>query len=373
MGLKPIIKWPGGKSREIKYIQDLIPKNFDRYIEPFLGGGAIFFHLNPSHSLLNDVDKNLIELYQYIKNLDPKFIKYVTKISDDWDLLIPKFAEKIQSSFFTEIKILRNSSNLSSSNKNLYSFIQKCISILNLQINSLTAVNNELFKEYLIKSLTSKSLRIIKLEKKHQIIFDNNKLLEHLQTAIKSAYYTYIRDEEASNRHEKIAQFYFIREFCYGSMFRYNKLGKFNIPYGGIDYNKKIFKSKVERLKETEIQTLFQNTNFYNLDFEDFLDKIKPTNNDLIFIDPPYDSEFKDYSQNPFSLQDQIRLANLFSSLDSKTIMIIKKTDFIQKLYTKLSNKNQNIKILNYDKTYGYNVRGRNSRHVTHLLITNFS
>ena len=44
--MKPIIKWPGGKSGEIQKIHDLIPP-FDRYIEPFFGGGALFFHLMP--------------------------------------------------------------------------------------------------------------------------------------------------------------------------------------------------------------------------------------------------------------------------------------------------------------------------------------
>jgi DNA adenine methylase len=44
--MQTLIKWPGGKTKEYKYIKDLIP-NFDRYIEPFFGGGGIFFQLQP--------------------------------------------------------------------------------------------------------------------------------------------------------------------------------------------------------------------------------------------------------------------------------------------------------------------------------------
>ena len=44
--MKPLIKWPGGKSSEINQFLTLIP-DYDRYIEPFAGGGAVFFHLNP--------------------------------------------------------------------------------------------------------------------------------------------------------------------------------------------------------------------------------------------------------------------------------------------------------------------------------------
>ena len=43
--MKPLLKWPGGKAREIDQIIDLIPE-YDRYIEPFFGGGAMFFHLH---------------------------------------------------------------------------------------------------------------------------------------------------------------------------------------------------------------------------------------------------------------------------------------------------------------------------------------
>lgn len=45
--MKPILKYRGGKSKEIPNFSSFIPKDFDTYFEPFLGGGAVFFHLAP--------------------------------------------------------------------------------------------------------------------------------------------------------------------------------------------------------------------------------------------------------------------------------------------------------------------------------------
>jgi DNA adenine methylase len=72
--VKPIIKWPGGKSGEIKNFEYLIPK-YDRYIEPFFGGGALFFHLSPQKALVNDISKSLINYYELIKNQDNQLYK----------------------------------------------------------------------------------------------------------------------------------------------------------------------------------------------------------------------------------------------------------------------------------------------------------
>jgi DNA adenine methylase len=65
--LKPLVKWSGGKHDELKYIIHHIPKDFDIYLEPFVGGGAVFFHLNPKKAVINDAHKELIHFYQSIK------------------------------------------------------------------------------------------------------------------------------------------------------------------------------------------------------------------------------------------------------------------------------------------------------------------
>jgi DNA adenine methylase len=66
--LKPIFKWCGGKKDEIKkYIQH-IPTDIDTYLEPFVGGGATFFHLNHTNNVISDVHTELIDLYQSVKD-----------------------------------------------------------------------------------------------------------------------------------------------------------------------------------------------------------------------------------------------------------------------------------------------------------------
>ena len=68
--LKPIVKWSGGKKDELPKILPHIPSNYNTYIEPFIGGGALYFHLNPNKAVINDVHKELIDFYQSIKNGD---------------------------------------------------------------------------------------------------------------------------------------------------------------------------------------------------------------------------------------------------------------------------------------------------------------
>ena len=66
--LKPIIKWSGGKKDELKHILPHIPVSYSTYLEPFIGGGAVYFHLNPEQAVINDVHKELVDFYQSIKN-----------------------------------------------------------------------------------------------------------------------------------------------------------------------------------------------------------------------------------------------------------------------------------------------------------------
>lgn len=64
--LKPLIKWSGGKADEIKMFDKYFPENFNIYIEPFIGGGAVYFHLNPRKAVISDVHSELIDLYKCI-------------------------------------------------------------------------------------------------------------------------------------------------------------------------------------------------------------------------------------------------------------------------------------------------------------------
>lgn len=63
MSLTPIIKYRGGKSKEIPHIEAHIPNFTGRYIEPFFGGGALFFHLSPQQAIINDINTKLVNFY----------------------------------------------------------------------------------------------------------------------------------------------------------------------------------------------------------------------------------------------------------------------------------------------------------------------
>ena len=66
--VKPILKWAGGKQQLLTEIQSFIPESFDRYHEPFLGGGAVFFNLEPSQGSINDRNERLINFYQQVRD-----------------------------------------------------------------------------------------------------------------------------------------------------------------------------------------------------------------------------------------------------------------------------------------------------------------
>ena len=64
--MKPILKYSGGKSKEIPFFVRYIPKKYDTYYEPFIGGGALFFHLEPKKAVINDVNEKLVGFYSYV-------------------------------------------------------------------------------------------------------------------------------------------------------------------------------------------------------------------------------------------------------------------------------------------------------------------
>lgn len=66
--MKPLVKYRGGKSKEIPHLVKHIPKFSGRYIEPFLGGGAMFFYLEPQKAIINDINSKLMAFYESVKS-----------------------------------------------------------------------------------------------------------------------------------------------------------------------------------------------------------------------------------------------------------------------------------------------------------------
>lgn len=64
----PFLKWAGGKGRLLAQYQPLFPQQYARYFEPFVGAGAVFFHLQPENAQLSDVNPELVNAYQVIRD-----------------------------------------------------------------------------------------------------------------------------------------------------------------------------------------------------------------------------------------------------------------------------------------------------------------
>ena len=68
LGARPFVKWAGGKGQLLPEIAKRLPKKFTRYCEPFIGGGALFFHLKPEIALISDVNEELTLAYQIVRD-----------------------------------------------------------------------------------------------------------------------------------------------------------------------------------------------------------------------------------------------------------------------------------------------------------------
>ena len=85
--VSPFLKWVGGKRQLIPAIMEHLPKNINNlnYYEPFIGGGALFFHLQPQNAFINDFNEELINVYNVIKNNLPELISDLKKHKNEAD------------------------------------------------------------------------------------------------------------------------------------------------------------------------------------------------------------------------------------------------------------------------------------------------
>jgi DNA adenine methylase len=371
--LLPIVKWAGGKEQELKYIHPAMPKQFTNYYEPFIGGGAVYFSINANKLFINDKSYELIDLYNTIKQEDKLFFSIMNEIIYNWELLEKIVNHNAQEFINCYLDFSANKTTELDIKNWIIEFIFKHSEEFNGMLESNFNINLENFIKELNKNLISKTKRMKKIELEKGKL-PNKDILDNIESALKSAFYMHFRhlynhiEKYNIEKSKEVAIFFFIRNFAYSGMFRYNKSGHFNVPYGGIGYNRKNLTKKLEYLQSKALIKHLEKTNINNLDFEDFFKKNKPKKDDFIFLDPPYDSEFSTYAQNEFTKADQSRLANyLMNNCEAKWMMIIKNTDFIFSLYD-----NPNINISTFDKKYMVSFQNRNDRNAKHLLIRNY-
>jgi DNA adenine methylase len=78
---KPFVKWAGGKRQIIDKLKEFVPDEFNTYFEPFIGGGALLFELSPKNAVINDSNKELMNVYECIKD-EKKFNKMCHELND---------------------------------------------------------------------------------------------------------------------------------------------------------------------------------------------------------------------------------------------------------------------------------------------------
>lgn len=232
---KPFLKWAGGKTQLLDELNTLRPKKFNKYIEPFLGGGAMFFNIRPKNAILSDSNCELINCYKIVK--------------DDVEELI----EELQH------------------------------------------YHNEETFFYSIRGIDLSTLNPV----------------------------------------QRAARFIFLNKTCFNGLYRVNKKGEFNVPFGKYK-NPTICDTK----KLRDASCALKNATIICSDYKAVLRRYSEEN-DFIFLDPPYhpigpNSDFQRYTKEFFHEEDHLELRDEFNRLvriGAKIIQTNSNSEFIKDLY----------------------------------------
>jgi DNA adenine methylase len=107
----PFLKWAGGKTQILSELEKFIPLEFNRYFEPFLGGGALFFRLTTKKNIrlrayLSDINEQLITTYKVVKDKVAKLITLLANHQKDYNKNPSEFYHELRSNVpATDIEI----------------------------------------------------------------------------------------------------------------------------------------------------------------------------------------------------------------------------------------------------------------------------
>jgi DNA adenine methylase len=362
--LTPFLKWPGGKSQELAAIARAAPPLTGRFIDPFVGGGSVLLAVPEGiEAWANDAAEDLIELYRAAAEERWAFRHAAEGVAEAWDAL--RSFEELYRALADDF--LDGSSGLAA--VAIGSRTRDLEPALALAGPGLDVV----FRTRLAKDLPAKFHRMRKIQVALDRKLSDSDLLDNVEGAVRAAFYMSIRARYNRSRlsetwsETRLADFFFLREFTYAAMFRFNSRGEFNVPYGGVSYNRKSLGDKLEILFGSAMLERLRNTTWRCGDFEAFLEEADPKGPDFLFIDPPYDSDFSDYDNLPFGGSDQERLQQVLEGSSANVMVVIKDTPMIRRLY-----RSDRWRVESADKTYMWTIKSRNDRETTHLTITNY-
>ena len=82
----PFVKWAGGKRQLLPQIKERMPEKYNKYYEPFVGGGAVIFELLPPEAVMNDINRALINTYRKIAEVPEQFLEQVRQLDESaWE------------------------------------------------------------------------------------------------------------------------------------------------------------------------------------------------------------------------------------------------------------------------------------------------
>lgn len=358
--MNPVVKWTGGKRGEIPHLKPHYPPAFSRIVEPFAGGAAVAWDLDGMPAIINDVNQDLIRFYRTLKDPSARqkchqALAIISARRQHLHAWVSELSEDQVRAFFigTSEWVARHHVDLTS---------PPTLPVLDAPFEAMVRKHGK-----------SKVGRIIKIEGARGEEFPLIGLRQHLETALQSAWYEVLR--QVYNHQTELddawhaAAWWSVRVLCYSSMFRFNKAGLFNVPYGGISYNDRDFGTSFDGLFGSRRVAEMDRFTVESLDFQALFEKYEGfKSSDFVFVDPPYDSTFSQYNvEGDFTAADQTRLRDTLEGSSAKWMIVIKRTEFIERLYAGRDNH-----CYVFDKNYAVNFRNRHDRGVQHLVATNY-
>jgi DNA adenine methylase len=274
--LRPFIKWVGGKRQLLSAIDELVPEHYNRYFEPFLGGGALLLHLQPKDAVINDFNSELINAWEQVRD-DTSALQHI-----------------------------------------------------------LTQHQENNSKEYYL------DLRLADRDGRIDGFTDT----------------------------ERAARFIYMIKVGFNGLWRENKAGQNNVPYGKYKnptINDPIIPEVAKYLNEAKIKMM---TGDYHLALK------SAKRGDFVYLDSPYDvvsstASFTGYTADGFSHDDQSELARVYADLTKKGVMVLASnsdTDFVNDIYGNI----EGVTLHKVSARRSINSNAKKRGPVGEVLITNY-
>ncbi len=264
--VRPFLKWAGGKSRLLPELRRCTPRNFSRYFEPFLGGGAMFFDLVPRSALLGDANPELIRCFKVVAERPEELIQHLEKL----------------------------------------------------------VVTEEEF--YTMRAMPPENLDDV----------------------------------------SRAGRFIYLNKTCYNGLYRVNKRGLFNTPYGRQD-GIPLFQAQNIRAASRALQ----GAQLICCDYKILLEKARKS--DFVYVDPPYMpigkySDFKRYTSDFFHDADHLALADALRSLHERGCFFLLSNSF----QARVAEMYKDFFQITVQAPRFVNCKGKGRGKINELLIANY-